>query len=664
MQAVIRRTICLLALGLGLATASAAQTGLGEIRPQARPAPVVQVLEALRTGDWAEARAMAAALGDVTPDLVEWHALQAGRGTFAELRAFLDIRPDWPGLRAMRRRNEDLVAGQADAEILRFFAEHPAQTIGGVLAHAGALTRAERSGEAEALLIQAWQGMRMDDADHRRILDAHGALLEPHHWTRLDAMLWRGWHGDALRMFDLVGDGRTKLARARIGLRGLSGNVDALIAEVPESLIDDPGLVHERFEWRMRKGRWDEAKEMIVEQSGSADALGWPQGWADRRAQLVRDELREGSAGRAYDMAARHHLSAGADFAELEWLAGYIALTRLDDAERALEHFGNHDSAVVTPISQGRAGYWKGRALRAMGRTAEADMEFARGAAHQTSFYGLLAAEAAGLPFDVGLGAVPQVDWRDSPLYADSLFRAGLMLVAAGERNLAERFWVHLAEQLGGHDAALLGQAAIDLGEPHLAVMIGKAVARRGVTVPVPYYPLHPLAEADLPVPAALALSIARRESEFDPVVISGAGARGLMQVMPGTAREVAGALGLGAEHSTERLTSDPVYNARLGTVYLAGLADQFDGNIVMISAGYNAGPARPARWMQLYGDPRGTDIETMIDWIENIPFSETRNYVMRVAESMPIFRARLGQDPLPVPFSAELLGRTVEPGG
>ena len=199
------------------------------------------------------------------------------------------------------------------------------------------------------------------------------------------------------------------------------------------------------------------------------------------------------------------------------------------------------------------------------------------------------------------------------------------------------------------------------MDRPHIAVMIGKRVAERGITLPAAYYPLHPLAEADLPMAPEMSLAIARRESEFDPVVQSGVGARGLMQIMPATAREVAARLGRSDEHSTERLTSDPVYNSELGSAFLSQLAGQFDGNVVLMSAAYNAGPSRPTQWIERFGDPRnGTEAFDMIDWIEHIPFRETRNYVMRVTESLPIYRARLGGDALPIPFSKELTGSTL----
>jgi len=282
------------------------------------------------------------------------------------------------------------------------------------------------------------------------------------------------------------------------------------------------------------------------------------------------------------------------------------------------------------------------------------------GANYQTSFYGLLAAERVRIPFPEKLrGARAATDWRTSALAKAPLFEAGLLLQASGEMNVAERFWTHLAEQLLETDLELLGQTAIDVGQPHIAVMIGKRAAQRGLEIAAPYYALHPLAEADLPMAPEMSLAIARRESEFDPVVQSGVGARGLMQLMPATAKEVAGKLGLSALHTTDRLTADPVYNAVLGSQYLSELAGRFDGNVVMMSAGYNAGPSRPIRWMEERGDPRTGDIY-IVDWIEMVPFRETQNYIMRVTESLPIYRARLGKDPLPIPFYEELIGSTL----
>jgi soluble lytic murein transglycosylase len=192
--------------------------------------------------------------------------------------------------------------------------------------------------------------------------------------------------------------------------------------------------------------------------------------------------------------------------------------------------------------------------------------------------------------------------------------------------------------------------------------MLGKAAAERGIVIEGPYYARHPVAEMSLAAPTEMVLAIARRESEFNPSVVSGAGAQGLMQVMPGTARDVARDLGIAYER--DKVLADWAYNARLGATYLAQLGARFDGNVVLVAAGYNAGPGRAAQWVESYGDPRGTKGDAIIDWIEHIPFRETRNYVMRVAESLPAYRARLGKEPLPTPFTQELRGSSVAPLG
>jgi soluble lytic murein transglycosylase len=627
-----------------------------------RPRPLGWALDAVRAGNWDNAKRIAQRDGAVAQDIIEWHRLRAGLGTYDDVKAFLSRRPDWPGENYLRRKSEDAVIALGDAAVLEFFEGRPPQTPIGVLAYAAALRNADRVGEADARLVLAWRTMPMNAASQAMFVDTYGPLLKPHHAARLDELLWRGEHAGARQMFDLVGSADKALAETRIALQNRKGDVNEMINALPGSTGKDAGLQKDRFEWRIRKGFEDSAKDLLLSQSVSAAALGQPAAWANRRRALARDEMRSGDPKRAYQMASQHFLEDGSHFADLEWLSGYIALRFLKDPKRALTHFKAHDGAVESPISQGRAGYWQGRALQAMGDAEGAAKAYSQGAKFQSSFYGLLAAERGGLPFDQTLaGDKPKQDWRTSALAQAPLFQAGMLLQASGELNIAERFWTHLAEQLLADDAALLGQAAIDVGQPHLAVMIGKRVAQRGITIAAPYYPLHSAIKLDLNMAPEMVLAIARRESEFDPIVRSSVGARGLMQLMPGTANDVARDLRVSDLHTTDRLTADPDYNARLGSEYLSQMAERFDGNVVMVSAAYNAGPARPPRWMAAYGDPREGDID-IVDWIEMIPFRETQNYVMRVTESLPVYRARLGKNPLPQPFTEELIGSTLLP--
>ncbi|MEQ6249226.1 lytic transglycosylase domain-containing protein [Sulfitobacter sp. HNIBRBA3233] len=625
-----------------------------------RPRPLGWAMDALRTGDFDAALRIAERDGAAARDVILWHKLRAAAGSYAEVIDFLSRRPDWPSEDYLRRRSEPVVIAEGDAAILSFFETYEAQTPRGVLAHAAALTRADKLGLAQANVVLAWRTLPMDAGEQEAFLQSYGTLLQPHHDARLDAMIWQREYDEARQMYDLVSDDARMAAEVRIALNRRLGNAASLFEDLPEAIQNTGGLNHARFEWRIREGRVEDAKDLMLAASTSAEALGNPAAWGNRRRALARGEMRSGDPERAYAMASRHFLTEGSDYADLEWLSGYIALRFLKDPRRALAHFQNHDSVVESPISQGRAGYWQGRALEVAGDTEGAMAAYRAGADFQTSFYGLLAAERAGVPFPDKLkGLPPEQDWRSSPLARAPLFEAGLLLQASGELDLAERFWTHLAGQLMEDDLHLLGQAAIDAGQPHIAVMIGKRAAQRGLEIAAPYYALHPLKDADLPMAPEMSLAIARRESEFDPDVQSSVGARGLMQLMPATAREVAQGLGILPQHTTDRLTADPVYNARLGSQYLSELAGRFNGNVVMMSAGYNAGPSRPIRWMEDYGDPRDGDID-IVDWIEMIPFRETQNYVMRVTESLPIYRARLGREALPIPFYEELIGSTL----
>jgi soluble lytic murein transglycosylase len=621
-----------------------------------------RAMEEMRGGDWAAALKAAGPDRSLANDLIEWQRLRAGRGTVAQVTDFLKRHPDWPGLALLRRKSEPAFDGASTTQILAYFKEQPPQGAEGVLIHAKALIAQGHEGEAFAEVVMAWRTMPMGARLHATYLKSYKSLLRAHHVARLDRMLWDGHMSSSRRMLPLVDKGQRALAEARIALREMANGVDAKIAAVPDALKTDPGLAHGRFVWRDRKGRDDDAIALLLARSTSVDELGEPAKWATRRRNLARQEMRNGDAAQAYRIAARHYLDANAGYAfsDLEWLAGFIALRKLNDPATALKHFQRFDASVESPISKGRAGYWLGRAYEALGNAEAAHEAYDMGAEYQTSFYGLLAAEQIGRPFDPVLANPKKPPpWQQARIAKSSVFQAGLLLLDAKEPDLAKRFFTHLVESLDPEAASQLGAMALGKDRPHLAVMIAKRAARTGMVIPAAYYPVHAVGNMRLPMAPEMTLAIARRESEFNPVVISGAGARGLMQVMPATAKLVARELGILGGHTTDRLTTEWRYNAKLGANYLAGLAGNFNGNVVMMAAGYNAGPGRPVQWMERFGDPRdGTP--DIIDWIENIPFNETRNYVMRVTESLPVYRARLGGKALPIPFSQELTGSTL----
>ncbi len=631
--------------------------------PSATPArPLASAFSAANDGRWARAATLAARDGPVAETLIEWTRLRAGRGTLKEVLAFLAEHRDWPGLDRIREKSSEAFEDASDADILAFHKDALPETGAGMLRLAAALQAVGQQGDADASIVLAWRSFDLSTEEHVDYLNAHGVLLQQHHDARMDMTLWRGLKDSAM-MLPLVSDDMRKRADVRL-MAARSGARDAIakITALPEEMQRNPGIAHVLFERYIKTDQAEKAMTLMQRQSRIEDGLGEAWRWAGWRRSFARRMMRDGEYARAYDLAAHHQLTDGGAYSDLEWLSGYLALRFLDDPALALDHFQRLRAAVVTPISLGRAHYWIGRAQDALDDPEAAQIAYAQGAGEQTSFYGLLAAERAGIPFDPALaGSETFPPWENAALAKDDLFQAAALLAASDQLTLAKWFIRELAATLDRPGLDQLGAALGDMSQSHLQVMLGKAAAQRGIVLAGPYYALHPMQAMDLPVPMEMALAIARRESEFDHLVVSGAGALGLMQVLPGTASDVARDLGI--KYDRARVLSDWAYNARLGSSYLAQMSQRFGGNVVMISAGYNAGPARPPRWMSERGDPRsgkGMNGLDVIDWIEFIPFDETRNYVQRVAESLPIYRARLGKDPHPMPFSEELIGASV----
>ncbi len=607
-------------------------------------------------GNWDDALVRARNAGPIAADVVQWERLRAGEGSFDEYLDFVSRNADWPGMALLRKAGEPKAKGAAPDAVRAYFAGMPPQTGTGSLILAQALAASGDPNAAADEIVRAWRTLSLTPAEQETFLAHYGSLLGEHHDGRMAAMLRAELVDDARRMLGLASSATRAVAEARIALQTDGNGIDALISAVPEKMKGSAGLAYDRFRWRIRKDRYDEAADLMLERSVSAESLGEPDRWADWRRTLARREMRLGDPQRAYRMAAGHHLTEGSEYADLEWLAGYIALRKLGDAETALAHFRRFRAAVNGPISLGRAGYWEGRALEALGQDAEARAAYALGAEFQVSYYGLLSAERIGAPFDRRLlGGERYPDWRKASFAGSSVFRAAALIEAAGDRKLALRFMLHLAEGLSGQDIGALAGFALNTGDANMALVLAKAAADKGVIWPEAYYPLNGMERLDLPVNRALALAIARRESEFDPAVVSPAGARGLMQVMPGTAKLVAGQLGL--PYEAGRLTSDWQYNARLGSAYLSGLIEEFGASIVLIASGYNAGPGRPRKWIEDFGDPRSDRVD-VVDWVEHIPFRETQTYVMRVSESRYIYGARLAREAGDVRFTPLLKGQ------
>ncbi len=627
----------------------------------ARAEPAVDAMRsALRyvaQQDWQGAEQAARGGGRLALDIVTWTRLRTGKGDFPEYLSFLQRHPDWPGLGILQLRGEQAITDQTPAGLgLSYFDGRHPLSAGGSLAYQRALEiRGERS-KAAAEARRAWLNLSYSARDQARELQLFGGSLRPLVPQRMDMLLWQGRLADARQLLPLVSGGEAALARARIALQAQERGVDALVAAVPGRWRNDPGLAYDRFAFRYDRGLYKGAVEMLLAHSGSASALGRPEAWAFRRAALARREMDDGNPRLAYRIASSAHLRSGVSFATLEFLSGYIALHKLNDPKLALKHFRALRAAVKTPISLSRAAYWEGRAEEALGNYQAASTAFAYGAEFPTAFYGQLSAEKMGIKIDASLlGPTRLPDWHGARFMASSPLRAGLLLLRADDTRRARLFFYRVAMGLDLTGLGQLANLALDLRAPGIAVLVAKRAAEMGRILPGAYFPTGDLTRLKLPVPTVLALAIARRESEFDAGAISPAGARGLMQMMPATARKMSAKAGL--PYTLARLTEDPAYNARLGSAYLAELTARFGPALTLVAAGYNAGPNRAAIWISKLGDPRAPGVDP-IDWIEAVPYTETRNYIMRVAETYEIYRAKLAGHPVNVRLTAELKGR------
>ena len=587
-----------------------------------------------------------------------WALVDAG----AESMSFFELdqaRRDlsgWP--RSIRRENateKALVSSGLDADrMIAWFGGRDPQTAEGAMSLAAAYQAAGRTSDAANLIRRFWRDQVFELDTQRGILDRFGALLtSDDHVRRADILLY-GAQGPAARdMVALLPYDQQAAAQARIALRSNAGNANALYAALTPGQQSSPGVAFERAAYLRRAGLDTLALPLVRQFANppptdeAASAI-----WRERK-QLVVGALKAGDSAGAY-AAADAHLKSGSDAAESEFYAGWIALTRLKRPDDAADHFARIAEIGASPITRGRALYWQGRAAEAQGDQIAAKSFYSEGARYITTFYGQLAAEKAGLK-EIRLERDPTITQADRARFEGrELVRAARALMAIGARDQFRAFVLYIDDQLpSAEEEALLVDLARGYGDQDVAMRAVRTAAQRGFILAERGYPL--LTQHFTPGPGAaetaFVYSISRQESNFDPNARSSPGARGMMQLMPATAALVARQLG--ESHSTDRL-SDPVYNMRLGSTYLGSMVDTFSGSYVMAAAAYNAGPGRPAQWTALCGDPRGATTDPL-DFIECIPFSETRNYVMRTLETTMVYRARLNGNVAPLTLSADL---------
>jgi soluble lytic murein transglycosylase len=561
---------------------------------------------------------------------------------------------DWPRAGRRQAAAERLLetAGKTPQQVVDWFAGAEPATAQGAMALASAYRGLGRTADATALIKRWWRDRSFEAEPQRAMLARFGDVLTiDDHVRRADVLLY-GSHGPAARdMVNLLPANQQDAARVRIALRAESRDANDLLNALPADAAQTPGVAFERASYLRRKGLDTLALAQL--QYFPREVANPEQGdriWDERR-RLVLAALRASDSKAAYAAAADSGLKTGADAADAEFDAGWIALTKLNDPKAAGEHFAALERIGTSPITRGRALYWQGRAAAALGNKAARDDFYARAAQYNTTFYGMLAAEKLGqrlvLPPDPVITPAAKAAFEGrEPVQATRL------LFDYGQRELFRAFVLNLDDTLPTReDEAQLVDLARNYGEMDTSMRAARAAAQRGFILAQRAYPVRDLPESGGAAEPALVLGITRQESGFDPNVRSGAGARGMMQLMPSTAAILARRIGV--SYSPGRL-DEPDYNMRLGANYLGQLVTQFSGSYVMATAGYNAGPGRPTQWATFCGDPRGGATDP-VDYIECIPFSETRNYVMRVMENMQVYRARLNGGSAPITLSADL---------
>lgn len=588
-----------------------------------------------------EALQMAAQAKDRLPaKIIRWMTLATpGGGSFAEIAAFVRENPDWPNQAQLRRQAEKAMPIDLDESlVLSWFRQYPPLTNDGVLRYADTLLATGGTEQAVKLVRARWTEANFtaeEEADFLARYRSH--LRQQDHKARLDRLLWERQEAPVRRMLVFFDDAYDTLIEARIALDTDKSGVDAAIARVPASLRNDPGLLFDQARWRRRKG--DDAGALEIIAKAPVD-MGRPQAWWAERHILARRAIEKGDYNLAYRLVKAHGVADGSALAEAEFLAGFLALRFLDQPSDAFGHFHKLYRSVTAPISKARGAFWCGRAAEALGEAAKAKEWYARAAQYGTTFYGQLAARhiAGG---KVTLPAEPHVTNAEATAFERREVVRAAKLLAEIEGPDDEKVTAFLRrislDAKAPADYALAARLAQEVGRRDLAVAAAKDAAQNEIYLVDAGYPVID-ARPEAPE-IALVHAIIRQESTFNTQIVSSAGARGLMQLMPGTAQLVATKLGL--KHTHAKLTSDPGYNVKLGSAYLAEMIDRFNGSYILAIAAYNAGPARVRQWLDTYGDPRSGTIDA-VDWLELIPIYETRNYVQRVMEGLLVYRARL----------------------
>jgi soluble lytic murein transglycosylase len=612
--------------------------------------------------NWNRTRLLAAESGSQIGRLiVEWRYLldDFSGANFEAISAFVNEHPNWPRRDALIARAERTMPDDLDPrDVIAWFNAHPPVSGMGNVRLGAALMDTGKRAEGVALIRKGWFEFTFSPFDENRIAGTYANVIGPaEHRTRLLKQIARDDLGGAKRQMLRVDADTRRLANALIQLKASPATVKPLLASLPESIRNDPELMFEAARALRRRNQDQDAWALMAKTPERKDAMAAPERWSVERQIMARDALKTGKNELAYQLASTPALDAdaGTTFMEAEFLAGWIALDFLHRPEVAHRHFDRLAKGVTYPISVARAHYWLARADEAMNKPVDAAAEYRIAAAYPAVFYGQLAlANVADAPLlHMNVMASDPLPSDRAAFDADERVQAIRLLVDFNDRTTIRQFALAIATDTpDAQRLSMLEELVASTGDPALGVKVAKNASYADIYLQ-PY--LHPV----LPVPkyfgeapeAALVLGLARQESEFDVNAVSVAGARGLMQLMPATAKRTA---------SSKKLPYRPNdlnkadYNMQLGMATISEYLDHWEGSYVLAIASYNAGPTNVRNWVDTYGDPRDRSVDP-IDWIESIPFPETRNYVERVLENLEVYRNRLNNSDQKLGIIADL---------
>jgi peptidoglycan lytic transglycosylase len=604
------------------------------------------VIELVRKRKSADATQAQAAISDpVARKLAEWLILRSDdNGASVErYRAFVSANPSWPSQTFLRRRIEAALWDDRrdDTAVWSWFENESPVSAKGKFALARVMIGRGDRANAERLVRDAWRRDGMSEDTETAALDLFGALLTAgDHKARMDFMLYGTEHEAAgLREAKRLGSGHLALAKARIAANKKASNTRALLDAVPRELHGDAGFIFSRIQLLRREEKFSEAAQLMLAAPKDPNRLhNLDEWWIERR--LLSRKMLDVSEHRSAYLIARDAALPARDIykTEQEFTAGWIALRFLNDPQLAAQHFARIGVGSVNPTALARAGYWQGRAAEAAGRGQEARAAYTRAAEQSTSYYGQLARAKLGLP-QIELNGVP----RGRGAERLEIVRAVQLLYELDEREIAIPIFADMGEN-GDPDALLgLGEQTSRYTDARGMLLVGKAALNRGLPFDFYAYPVNGIPsfkQFGPEVEQSIVYAIARQESAFNQAVVSPAQAYGLMQVTPDAGRYVCKRAGVSFDLS--RMKTDPVYNAALGAAELGGLLEDYRGSYILTFAAYNAGRGSVKKWIERYGDPRDPKVDA-VDWVEQIPFSETRNYVQRIMENLQVYRSRFG---------------------